>query len=417
MFKDNVHQRILDRLEDVRAWFWQRREGLAIPFYSSFDLRCSEFKIAVVDGNIYPAGFNNICHVDKEHTVVLITDYLKKNYGSAQSKILLLTEEHTQNAYYWDNVYALQNLISRAGAEVRVGMPRRIQEKTEFTSASGFKVVAEPVVFDSGRIHLSDYFPDLVISNNDFSYDYHAEWGEHLLTPMNPPRELGWYRRRKNVFFGAYNQLAAEFAQILGLDAWHFQVATENFSNFDLSDESRRRDLAVEVDALLQRLHQDSLNHGDSRAPFIFVKNAAGTYGLGVTQVMGGQDILNWTYKERKKMKAAKGGGGFSDVILQEGIATHLTSEFETSEPVIYLIGCQLAGGFLRTHHDKGPTESLNSPGAVYKRLCVADLEIDITGNPLENVYGWVARLGALAIGLEARTMGVNFQGTCRTDN
>ena len=74
------------------------------------------------------------------------------------------------------------------------------------------------------------------------------------------------------------------------------------------------------------------------------------------------------------------------------------------------MIGCQLAGGFLRTHNKKGPKDSLNSPGAVYKRLCVSDLEIDVEGKPLENVYGWIAKLGILAIGRETRAMEVTYK-------
>jgi glutamate--cysteine ligase len=74
------------------------------------------------------------------------------------------------------------------------------------------------------------------------------------------------------------------------------------------------------------------------------------------------------------------------------------------------MLGCQLAGGFLRTHHEKGPTESLNSPGAVYKRLCVSDLKVSVEGHPMENVYGWVAKLGLIAIGREADEMKVEFR-------
>lgn len=75
------------------------------------------------------------------------------------------------------------------------------------------------------------------------------------------------------------------------------------------------------------------------------------------------------------------------------------------------MIGCELAGGFLRAHDKKGPKESLNSPGAVYKRLCVSDLRISVEGNPLENVYGWIARLGLLAVGRETNQMKVEYIG------
>ena len=103
-------------------------------------------------------------------------------------------------------------------------------------------------------------------------------------------------------------------------------------------------------------------------------------------------------------MKAAKGGRDISEVIIQEGVPTVVrTPDGQTAEPCIYMIGCQLAGGFLRTHGEKGPQESLNSPGAVYKRLCIADLELKQEGCPMENAYGWVARLAFLSIAREVR--------------
>ena len=81
-----------------------------------------------------------------------------------------------------------------------------------------------------------------------------------------------------------------------------------------------------------------------------------------------------------------------------------------SAEPVIYMVGCELAGGFLRAHSEKSSTESLNSPGAVYKKLCVSDLYDDRMNCPKENVYGWTAKLGLLAIGLEAQEMGIKYK-------
>ncbi|MBY0453114.1 MAG: glutamate--cysteine ligase, partial [Bdellovibrionaceae bacterium] len=61
-------------------------------------------------------------------------------------------------------------------------------------------------------------------------------------------------------------------------------------------------------------------------------------------------------------------------------------------------------------HAEKSSTESLNSPGAVYKRLCVTDLATERETCPDENVYGWSAKLGLLAIGLEAQDMSIEFK-------
>ncbi|MCB0411384.1 MAG: glutamate--cysteine ligase, partial [Bdellovibrionales bacterium] len=249
--------------------------------------------------------------------------------------------------------------------------------------------------------------PELIISNNDFSQDYSAAL-EGLKTPINPPRDLGWHIRRKSDFFKNYNRLAGEFAEIIGEPNWTFSVATEVFEGFDVNSEESREKLAQRTDAALQFIRDQYRERGIEGHPHAFIKNNSGTYGLGVVQVSSGDDVRSWSYKARKKMKAAKGGGSISEVIIQEGVPTTLKQDDATAEPALYMVGCQLAGGFLRTHDKKGPEESLNSPGAVYKRLCVSDLAINISGCPMENVYGWIAKLGFLAIGLEARDKNIN---------
>ena len=89
-------------------------------------------------------------------------------------------------------------------------------------------------------------------------------------------------------------------------------------------------------------------------------------------------------------------------MIIQEGIPSVLKKDEATAEPVLYMIGDELAGGFLRTHEKKNSYQSLNSPGAVYKRLCLSDLKVRAEGCVPENVYGWLAKIGLLAITQEA---------------
>lgn len=117
-------------------------------------------------------------------------------------------------------------------------------------------------------------------------------------------------------------------------------------------------------------------------------------------------------------MKAAKGGRDVDAVVIQEGIPSVIKADDgATAEPVIYMVGCQLAGGFFRTHREKSESESLNSPGAVYKRMCIADLSIRLSECPFENVYGWISKLALLAIAHEGQELHVHFKdyelGSC----
>ena len=117
---------------------------------------------------------------------------------------------------------------------MRIAIPSPLPEPLELTSASGQKVLVHSAVRQKGSgIEVEGFVPELIINNNDFSLEY-MEWAEGLETPMNPPRELGWYRRRKERFFTEYNVLADEFAKLIGMDPWHLQVETALFENFEV---------------------------------------------------------------------------------------------------------------------------------------------------------------------------------------
>lgn len=394
-----LHQKILSNKEAICEWFKEKSKGLSIPIYSSYDIRDSGYKVSNVDANIYPAGFNNICPIDKESSVEIFDKYFKANYSTPLKRIILVTEEHTNNPYYWDNVATIKNLIEQTGRELRVAFAQRLEKPLLMKSYSGHEITVESAWPDSQLIH--EFKPELIISNNDFS-DPHSEWNPPSHIPVNPPRELGWYQRKKSTYFKFYNELVEEFSKKATLDPFTLQVKTELFEHFDINLDSSRKHLADQVSSMIDALKIEYKNRGIQQEPFVFVKNNAGTYGLAVIRVKDPKEIIDWTYKARKKMKAAKGGREVQEVIIQEGIPSIIERDGVTAEPVVYMIGTELAGGFLRTHSEKDATESLNSPGAIYKRLCVSDLEIKPEGCPLENVYGWTSKLGALAIGMEA---------------
>lgn len=392
--------------EKICKWYAQKTADLGLPIYSSYDIRDAGFKITNVDANIYPAGFNNICATDKENAPAIFKKYIQNHYGQNIKKIMLITEEHTHNPFYWENVRTLKVLLEEVGYIVRLAIPKEMTEPFKVTSST----MVELEVFSAieSNPHFTEFKPDLIISNNDFSDEYKG-WAENLNIPINPPKGLGWYQRKKSRYFKHYNQLVNEFAELIQIDPWYLNIETEIFENFDITDDKSRAMLAQKVDSMLEKIKSQYKKNNIQADPFLFVKNNSGTYGLAVIKVTSGQEILDWNYKSRKKMKAAKGGRDVEEVIVQEGIPSIVKSGEATAEPVIYMVGCELVGGFLRTHQEKDSTESLNSPGAVYQRLCMSDLGIDPQKACLENVYGWSAKLGMLAIAYEAREMNVDF--------
>ena len=401
--KDTIHHNIVKYYDSVLDWFHQKSRDLLFPFYSSFDLRDSARKITPVDANLFPAGFNNICEVDREAAPKFIYRYLKTYYPDV-TNIILLAEEHTHNLFYWDNVYALKSLILNGLQKVHssiksvvpvveVCVPGKIILKDQIlTTASGRRLnvsLLKNKIVKAG----------LIISNNDFSTNYDLQFS----VPVIPPPVTGWHQRKKHTFFHTYNQLAAEFAELIHIHPNALTIQTQRFTEFNINSSLCLKRLKEQIDIFLEKLQPEYQKLGQK--PFVFLKNNSGTYGLGMTTIQSSNDIDHWNYKIKKKMKAAKGGAQVTELIIQEGISSHLKTKGAVSEPAIYLIGSNLVGGFLRTHKDKGTKDNLNSPGAVYRTLCVSDLEIEVEGHPMENVYGWVAYLGVLALSYETQTL------------
>jgi glutamate--cysteine ligase len=334
----------------AHRWYQNHLQNLEYPIYSSYDIRESGEKRVVVDANIYPAGFNNILKQDHPFLVQALHEYLEKHFESSQ-RVLLVTEEHTLNPFYWDNIAVLKYCLEQTGRQVLVALPwEEAKPSVLMKSFSHGLITAVSGSFQNPEVQ--KFAPDIIISNNDFSQDL-ALWAHSWDLPMTPPREMGWYQRQKSSYFKIYNELASELAHTLDLDPFWLRVETELFDSFNIDDSQSQKKLAYKVDEFLEKIAQQYSYHHITHKPTVFIKNNAGTYGLGVTQVQSGQEILTWSYRQRKKMKAVKGGGKIRQLILQEGVPTQTRYQGFSAESVVYMGGCKPVGHFLRYHPKK----------------------------------------------------------------
>lgn len=399
--KDHLHSVFLEKSEEIETWFSERIKSKDYPFYCSFDIRESNHKMAPVDANMFPAGFNNICQADRDVMGELLDRCM--NFKDLNFKnVGIFCENHTNNPYYWDNVNALKELFTSQGIEVYLFTPDLDPQKNEIESASGNRLKITKPSIKEDVVYAEDKKIDFMLINNDMSSDYDS-WISKVKNPMLPPLYMGWNNREKQSFFDHYNKVVNEFSDFLGIDSIHLTVETQTFDNFKIDDKESLQSLKETAEHINNKLVEQYKAKNFDGEPYLFVKNNHGTYGLGVMEVQKPEDILNWNYKSRKKMKASKGGNSIESVIVQEGIPTTLMVQDSPAEAVIYLLGCGLAGGFLRTNQRKDSHDSLNAPGAVFQRMCFSDYEFQKEDRSLENVYGTIARLGALALSLEMK--------------
>ncbi len=421
-YKREIAAKIRAKDAEIRAWYSKHAAAAPPPMYCSVDLRDSGQKIVPVDSNLYPAGFNNVCAEDHRTAPPIFRAQLESRAAALGVKepkrILILPEFHTTNTYYLENLHYLRTLVENAGFQVRIGWLSEppIEENLILKTASEKELRADPLRVRDGIAQLGEgeksFVPDVILLNNDFSGGYPPIL-DQIRQPILPSHRLGWHSRKKSEHFKHYNRLAAEFAAIAGFDPWIIQIATEEVDGVDFNEGVGLDRVAAAAERILADTKTTYAAKGITTEPFVFVKNNAGTYGMGIMVVRSAEEIRTMNRRAKNKMSMGKNKRAIDSVVVQEGVPTATLVDRLASEPVIYLFGCDLIGGFLRTNTERGTEENLNSQGMVFRKLCMSDLreESDDDGEPvdtsMEQVYGAVARISALATGIELRGLKV----------
>ena len=362
-------RQILSNQTKIEAWFRSKWKEHKPPFYGSVDIRNAGYKMASIDMNLFPGGFNNLNPNFIQLASHAALDAVERACPQAKS-VLIVPENHTRNTFYLQNVYALSNILRNAGFEVRLGsINPEITEPVELETALGDTVTLEPLQRTRGRVHLADGFsPCLILLNNDLSAGV-PDILKDISQTVLPPLHGGWTTRRKTAHFSAYNDVAAEFAALVGMDEWQINPYFEQISGLNFQEREGEDALADAVERMLAKIQAKYDEKGITDQPFVIVKADAGTYGMGVMSVKSADEVRGLNRKNRNKMAKIKEGLEVSEVIVQEGIYTYETLHGAVSEPVVYMIDRFVVGGFFRVHEGRGTDENLNATGMSFVQL------------------------------------------------
>src|SRR5262249_10447964 len=119
MHLNEIYNKFRENQGALDAYLEEEFEKTPPPFYLSCDIRNSGHKASVVDTNLYPAGFNNLCQAYTRQAIETFKARLKRTHPEAK-KILVFSEAHTRNKFYFENLKRLSEILEGAGAEVRV---------------------------------------------------------------------------------------------------------------------------------------------------------------------------------------------------------------------------------------------------------------------------------------------------------
>ncbi len=403
-----LEAKFLDATPDIERWLRGQWQEHTPPFYGSVDLRNAGFKLAPVDMNLFPGGFNNLNAAFLPLCVQAAMSAIEKICPNAKD-ILLIPENHTRNLFYLQNVAQLATILRMTGLNVRIGsLLPEIDKPTSIDLPNGTSLLLEPLVRTKYRLGLADFDPCAILLNNDLTAGI-----PEILQNLNeqfvlPPLHAGWATRRKSNHFAAYDEVADEFAKLVGIDPWQINPYFSVCNSVNFHDRQGEECLAANVDGVLTLIREKYQEYGIEETPYVVVKADAGTYGMGVMTVKDASEVVGLNRKQRNKMSVIKEGMNVSQVIIQEGVHTFERVNAGVAEPVVYMIDRYVVGGFYRVHTGRGIDENLNAPGMHFEPLafstsCSLPDQCQKPDAPPNRfyAYGVVARLAQLAASLE----------------
>lgn len=376
---------------------WFDRQYLSTPscFYSSVDVRDSGYKIAPVDTNLFPAGFNNLTNAGIDRAIAQAKTYFT-HYYPACKKIILIPENHSRNSFYFANVAALKSILKQADQDVEIALIVKDASLLEEIKTNAATLSVQQALRSDNKIITTGFIPDLILLNTDLTSGIPEELAS-ISQPVIPNPNLGWHQRTKSKHFTAYDQVIDDFCQHFGLDKFLLSTTHYCCGKIDFKEQKGVECVALAVDKAIYHLQKKYQEYGITDQPYVYIKAERGTYGMGIMTATSSEDVFAINKKIRNKMDVIKEGMINSEVIIQEGVRSINKIDTHAAEPLVYLLNGEVIDCFFRSNPSKDDLGNLNSKGAIITSNTAS------FGENSEQIpaYNLVAKLASLAAARE----------------
>ena len=364
---NELEQRVLDSMPAIERWFRLEWMEHTPPFYCSVDVRNAGFKLAPVDTDLFPRGWNNLTQPMLPLAVQAAMAAIEKICPEARN-LLIIPENDVRSTFYLSNLAQMRRIFHMAGLNVRLGsINPDLKKSTVLKLPDGETLTLEPVIRSRGRVGVKDFDPCTILLNNDLVAGVPGILEDLNEQYLLPPLHASWSTRRRSTHFKTYEEVAKRFGKLIGVDAWLINPMFDRCGGVDLGTADGVEALQSRVDTLLAKVKKKYKEYGIKEKPFVVVKadNLGGSAGL--MSVRDAKDVPALA----KKACAVAGNPfrGVQELILQEGVLTLERMNDAVAEPVVYMMDRYVVGGFYRIHAERGIDEDLNAPGSSYVPL------------------------------------------------
>ena len=399
---NELEQRMLESVPAIERWFRLEWMEHTPPFYTSVDLRNAGFKLAPVDTNLFPGGFNNLTQEMLPLAVQAAMAAIEKICPEAKN-LLLVPSAQTHNTFYLSNLSRLAQIFNLAGLNVRLGsLSADLKEPVQLDVPGGEPLTLEPLQRGKRRLGLKHFDPCTILLNNDLSAgvpgileDLHEQY-------LLPPLHAGWPTRRHSTHFRLYEEVAKRFAKMLGMDHWLINPACAPCGELDLATPAGLEALQAQVDVVLTKTRRKYKEYGINEKAFAVIRRDDGK-----------ADVGPWVVRDAKEVPAllasAPPAGLSGPFFVQEGVLTNERINDAVAEPVVYMMDRYVVGGYYRVHAQQADHQGMTGPGASFLPLAFDQsnhlpqpgVRPGASSPNRFYMYGVIARLGMLAASYE----------------
>ncbi len=364
---NELEQRILDSMPAIERWFRLEWMEHTPPFYTSVDVRNAGFKLAPVDTNLFPSGWNILTPPMLPLAVQAAQAAIEKICPEARN-LLIVPDNHIHNTFYLSNLAQLRRVFQMAGLNVRIGsISPDVKKSITLDLPHGESITLEPVVRTKGRIGVKDFDPCTILLNNDLRAgvpgileDLHEQY-------LLPPLHAGWSSRRKSAHAKAFEEVSKRFGKLIGVDHWLINPMFDKCPDVDFSSDDGVQGLITKTEGLLAKIRKKHKEYGIKEKPFVVLKPDNGDPRVAIVTVRDAKEI------ESLRTQIAPAGAPVFEMLIQEGVLTCERVNDAVAEPVVYMMDRYVVGGYYRIHPQRKVDENLNAPGSSFVPLAFSE--------------------------------------------
>jgi glutamate--cysteine ligase len=402
---NELEQRILESMPVIERWFRLEWMEHTPPFYSAVDVRNAGFKLAPVDTNLFPGGWNHLSPEMLPLAVQATMAAIEKICPEAKN-LLLVPDGRTHDSFYLANLQRLSHIFTLAGLNVRLGsLSPDLKAPQELVLPSGESFTLEPLQRSKRRLGLKHFDPCTILLNTDLVAGVPGILEELHEQYLLPPLHAGWPTRRMSKHFALYEEVAKRFGKLLGMDHWLIHPAFGATGRIDLGSPQGLDAAQVQVDAVLAKTRRKYKEYGINEKAFAVLKADDGRMDFCPLVLRDAKDLP----AALKALNPARATRLVGEWVAQEGVLTHERVLDAVAEPVVYMMDRYVVGGFYRVHADRGDDEHLNGPGARFVPLAFDQsaqlpqpgVKPGVSAPNRFYMYGVIGRLAMLAASYE----------------